>query len=262
MTITRESGTADCTVAGAVCPNCGMQGVPFSERDGYTVKLCACEYGGSLLSWQWPDESEYHAFYQDIACYHSSQQVEEGFAVSKERDSEHFTASVSRARILSAHTELGDLLDVGCGTGAFVEAAYRQGFNSFGLEPCVDLARWAMTKGRKVKPGSWHDVAGTWDVITLHDVLEHLTKPLECLVWLASHLKPYGTIVVEMPEYDSPHQRAEGVEWKHIRPRQHLWLPSKAAAEALFAKAGLEPVVWHRPLGGALGKCVWFLQER
>jgi SAM-dependent methyltransferase len=43
--------------------------------------------------------------------------------------------------------------------------------------------------------------AGTWDVVTAFDVLEHLDAPVEALHTLRSRLSPQGQLVVTVPAY-------------------------------------------------------------
>lgn len=233
----------------------------MAEVEGVCVRECC----GALLAWAWPDEAAYDAFYADVEQFHGAQQRREGFPVTVERDAEHLAASRARIPFLAALMPpegTVTLLDVGAGGGAFVQAAQEAGYCARGLEPCRNLARWAqMQKGRSVWALGWQQAWGEWDVITLHDVLEHLTRPLDCLLVLRAHLTGRGLLVVEMPEYDSPHQREQGLLWRHIRPKQHLWLPSRESAETLFGRAGFEVVAFQRPRRGALGKACWVLQR-
>src|SRR5579871_5829830 len=132
-------------------------------------------------------------------------------------------------------------------------------YQATGLEPSPDACTWAQQHDRPTQQGSWPEAAPAWDVISLHDVFEHLTCPHDCLEHLMRCLTPGGVLIIEMPEWDSPHQRQEGWQWRHIKPRSHLCLYSRAGAEALFEQHGLQVDAFWRPLRGSLGKAVWAL---
>jgi SAM-dependent methyltransferase len=245
---------------GQVCPLCGGLGREVGKKDDYPLRLCC----GTLLSWTWDNEKAYQDFYVDIDAYHTSQQRKEGLLPihDEKRDQDHVRAAQIRLMVMEGliPEEATTLLDIGAGTGAFVREAKKEGYDAWGLEPCAKLVEWAQERNRNVEVGMWETVEGEWDVITMHDVLEHLTRPLNCLITLRRHLSPVGTLIVEMPEWDSTDQKLHGFEWRHVLPRQHICLYSRQSAESLFQRAGMEVYAFYRPLRGSLGKAAWFLK--
>jgi hypothetical protein len=111
--------------------------------------------------------------------------------------------------------------------------------------------------GRNVQVGTWRDVPGGWNAITLIDVFEHLTRPRACLRYLTDCLAPAGVLLIEMPEWDAADARCK----KHVRPEQHPVLYSVGAAERLFGEEGLRVLEFHRPVHGTLGKVSWLLMR-
>lgn len=138
-----------------------------------------------------------------------------------------------------------------------MHTARNYGYEAYGIDPNPALS----TSGKMITAGTWKDVQGVWDIFTLHDVFEHLTRPREALRHLKDHLSEKGLIVVEQPEFDSSHQRAAGMAWKHIRSRQHICLYSKGAFEQLAEEEGFEAFAFYRPLRSSLGKMVHILQR-
>lgn len=169
-----------------------------------------------------------------------------------ERFAEHCLAAESRLRalweLLPARRERRALLDVGAGTGAFVHTARRHGFDATGLEPNAAIVDAARERGIPVVRGSWRKARGRHDVITVHDVIEHLTDPLACLRHLRRCLAPDGLLVLETPEW-TPERT---VDWKHFRPREHVCLYSEAALRELVRRSGLETVRVTRPVADKL----------
>lgn len=243
---------------GQVCPLCNGAGEPVGTVEGVIIRECC----GCLLSWAWESEEAYHAFYADIRQFHTGQQAAEGHLPTKERDAEHLKASRNRVKVLAglytfpAYTRI---LDVGAGGGSFVAACKEICWEAFGIEPCAELAMWARCRGRKVECGNWQDVDGEWEVITLHDVVEHLTNPGSCLAYLRSCLSENGLMVIEMPEWGSQQANREGLAWRHCLPKQHVCLYSEMSARVLFGRVGLRVEAIVRPLRGEIGKIVYYL---
>lgn len=252
-------------IAGIQCPLCGGTGRSERRHTGVALRLCRCVHGGAtLLAWAHESERSYEALYETPFAYHVAEQHFEGQPESVLRDEEHIVASLSRMAILNvflgSSSQPRRLIDIGSGTGSFIHVAREAGYEAYGLEPSPDAREWAESRNRPTLSGSWRALSPQWDIITLHDVLEHLTRPLACLLHLRRCLHPKGYVVVEMPEWDSPHQLQQGWEWRHLRPRQHLCLYSRVSAEALYEATGFTVIAFWRPLQGTLGKASWLLK--
>jgi 2-polyprenyl-3-methyl-5-hydroxy-6-metoxy-1,4-benzoquinol methylase len=151
------------------------------------------------------------------------------------------------------------VLDIGAATGAFVNEAKASGWTAIGLEPNRAMQRKAMAGHRDVWLGGWEKMEGRHDVITLMDVFEHLTRPAACLERMLGHLTSEGVVYIEMPEADCPGHAKEGLEWKHVRPTQHLALYSDPAARRLFEREGYRIEMVFRPRRGTLGKIAYII---
>lgn len=91
------------------------------------------------------------------------------------------------------------LLDVGCSRGEFVAAAARLGFRAEGVEPAPDVAADARAQGLKVHTGlleEQHFPAGSFDAVTLFEVIEHLRDPLALLTECRRTLAPGGALLL------------------------------------------------------------------
>lgn len=93
-------------------------------------------------------------------------------------------------------------LDVGCAGGAFVEAAKRFGYDATGLEPSRQLAASAQKRGLHVIQGTLegYQPKDTYDLISLWDVLEHVTNPQDTLQQCRKLLSPKGILLVNYPD--------------------------------------------------------------
>jgi SAM-dependent methyltransferase len=109
------------------------------------------------------------------------------------------------------------LLDIGCAGGAFLVAARDAGFLAQGIEP----SRWLSEFGRRqyqldirqgiVTPDMFP--AGTFDVVTLWDVIEHVPEPQSVLETVHALLKPQGYLWVNYPDAGSAAAKLAGWRW-------------------------------------------------
>ena len=242
-------------VAGWECPLCGGNGRPTLEfGSAARIRYCDCE-GDVILSFPFGSVEEYERQYE-TGAYHEEEMLRSHRQVFVQRDAEYLQAALCRLDLIRQVIPEGRLLDVGAGTGALVAQAQATGYQAVGWEPSRPMVKWAQAQGRPLQAGGWQQVQGMWEVITLCDVLEHLTSPRDCLDHLRNSLAPEGLLYVEFPEVGG-----DGWE-RHIKPREHLFLLSDAAAQYLFAKSGFRINALWRPLRGRIGKIAYFLEKR
>jgi 2-polyprenyl-3-methyl-5-hydroxy-6-metoxy-1,4-benzoquinol methylase len=94
----------------------------------------------------------------------------------------------------------GSVLDVGCGSGAFLKRAAAAGWIPTGVELSHDLAVAAReSHGFQVLEADFATAklpTATYDVITMWDFLEHVVDPVETLHHARRLLAPDGVLVV------------------------------------------------------------------
>lgn len=108
-------------------------------------------------------------------------------------------ALLSRLRSLAG----ARVLDVGSAHGWFLEAAARCGALAEGIEPDEQIAGPARARGLQVVTGYFPEAvpAGTrFDVISFHDVLEHIVDVGGALEACRGLLRPGGLLVVAAPD--------------------------------------------------------------
>jgi len=113
----------------------------------------------------------------------------------------------------------GAWLDVGAGSGTLVEAAKEAGYAAVGVEPSDWLAARGRERGLDVRTGVMPhpDIQEKFDVVSLIDVVEHVTNPVTLLKTLAAALKPDGVACVVTPDVESIPARLLGWRWWHFR---------------------------------------------
>ena len=240
-------------LAGQFCPLCGGRGTSvFGD-----YRSCC----GNLLCWVWDTEQQYEFFYRN--GYHEEGQVEKGVLTTVERDSSHYRAGVKRVRLLCelySPYDFPTLLDVGCSAGAFVQAANEKMYEAEGIDPNIEIVAFGQKARRNVRVDDWEHVQGEWHIVSLHDVLEHLTQPLACLERMHDLLHDDGVLILEMPEVASPEFDQQRADWRHLKPKEHLCLYSMESALELARRAGFTVDTIHRPLRGSIGKIALYLR--
>jgi len=92
----------------------------------------------------------------------------------------------------------GSVLDVGCWTGAFLATLPSQ-YQKRGVEPSKWARDQAVDRGVTFVGNSVEELVsagGTYDVVTMIDVIEHTTDPLEALAAATGRLNDCGTLIV------------------------------------------------------------------
>ncbi|VVB50975.1 Ubiquinone biosynthesis O-methyltransferase [uncultured archaeon] len=118
------------------------------------------------------------------------------------------------------------LLDVGCGSGQFLDAARKQGFQVTGIEVGKDAAEHARKTYDLTIIESDLTAAklptASYDIVCLHHVLEHLSNPASYLSEIRRLLKPKGLLVIQTPNIGGLPSRLFGKNWEWITPPKHL----------------------------------------
>jgi len=131
------------------------------------------------------------------------------------------------------------LLDIGCGTGNFMEYGKSLGWDIVGIEPDLDARNTCQQKGLFVNPETFlNEDINQYSVITLWHVLEHVHKLDERLKQIKNHLSPGGIIVVAVPNLNSYDAKFYRESWAGFDVPRHLSHFNKTTLTLLFKKYG------------------------
>ena len=162
----------------------------------------------------------------------------------------------------------GRLLDVGCGTGIFLDAMRRHGWQVQGVELNEGAAQYSRDRlGLDVFAGPLeqaHYPDNTFDVVTLWDVLEHLPSPRLALQTFRRILKLDGLLVFRVPNAGSLDARLFGRYWAGWDLPRHYYAYDPQSARRLLDQSGFEVLKVSYEGGHApfVISCQWYLDER
>ena len=118
----------------------------------------------------------------------------------------------------------GRLLDVGCGSGAFLARRWRRSDGARrGSTPIRRRSRARARPGLSVTQGTLADLdpsehAGAFDAVTLSHVIEHLHDPAERPAARQRLLRPGGLLWIATPNLEALGLRRFGRDWRRPRP--------------------------------------------
>lgn len=202
-------------------------GYDFSERTRRTYAIVRCSSCGLVFCDPMPSLSAAYVNQVDSTYLRSEAQRQ-------------ITAKRSVAA-LRRFVPGGRLLDIGCATGIFLDAASAY----FSVEG-IELSRWAAEiAGRKhlvhTCPLAKFPQQAEYDVATLWGVIEHFEDPIAELRAIHRLLNPGGLIVIYTGDIDSWLPRLLGKKWWWFQG-MHIYYFSLKSLTKMLERVGFEVV--------------------
>jgi len=148
--------------------------------------------------------------------------------------------------ISSLNTENKTILDIGCGTGDFLEACKNNDWKITGAEPNEGARNLTIKKTEIGIHTNIEEIlennSNKFDVITMWHVLEHVPNLQEYISSLKNLLRPNGVLIIAVPNYKSYDAVYYGKFWAAYDVPRHLWHFSQKSINLLFKDFGLELV--------------------
>ena len=158
------------------------------------------------------------------------------------------TFSRALARLEKRVPVRGPLLDLGCYTGVFLDAAAKKGWPVTGVEPSRWAAEVARRRGYTVHQGTVATVPlprRHFAVVTMWDVIEHLADPVRELELAREVTRDDGYLVAASIDVDAWIARLLGRRWPWYM-RMHLTYFTRETLAAVLARAGWRLLAFER----------------
>ncbi len=201
---------------------------------GKTGELQKCKSCGFI---QCTDLQEVVKFYEDLE--------------DREYENTRRERKIQEERLVrnfSKYKTSGKLLDIGAGSGIMIEASIEKGYDCIGIEPSRWLQQRASELHLPVVRGVFPhpEAKGPFDIITLVDVIEHVTEPARLLVDIRKELDKDGVFLLVTPDVDSLAAKVFGYKWWHYR-FAHIGYFNKKTLKLLLDKTGFSVIKMTHP---------------
>ena len=228
-----------------ICPICERQTRPVFRKNETDVLDCAqCRHRCAGLDVADDHTSVYYDddYFTDGADGYSNY-LGDGDIVRQR--------GVWYANLLQRHgVEPGRVLDVGAAAGFFLKGLTDAGWNGIGLEPNTGMANHATHEtGVDVRTGTLESLAADeqFDLISIIQVVAHLTDPMQAFNQAATHTKTGGHWIVETWNYRSLVARLMGRSWHEYSPPRTLHWFSPTSIAKMADRCGMELVAKGHP---------------
>lgn len=158
---------------------------------------------------------------------------------------------------------VGAALDVGCGSGEFLESMNAQGWIAQGVEISAKASRAGQAKGLQIVNGRLPDAqfpAQSFDYVRASHSLEHMSNPHAVLEEMHRVLKPEGKLLIAVPNVDSWNAKLFKQYWWHLCPPLHAFGYSVHTLSRLLAQHHfrVQRVTFNSDYLGILGSAqIW-----
>jgi 2-polyprenyl-3-methyl-5-hydroxy-6-metoxy-1,4-benzoquinol methylase len=145
--------------------------------------------------------------------------------------------------VITRYKSEGSVLDIGSGTGEFLNYLKKRKWNTKGIEPSKNAREFAKQNYNidVDKETGLTDIANaSFDVLTMWHVLEHVYNLDERMKTIFRVLKNDGIAIIALPMIDSPDSMRYGKYWAGLDVPRHLYHFCSRTFEILAKKYNLE----------------------
>ncbi len=249
------------------CPVCNSENIhPQLSAKDHTVSQAVfsiwhCNDCTARFTQDAPDQSFITAYYAS-EDYISHSDTKKGLVNSLYHRVRKYTLHAKcRLVIRESGLQKGEVLDMGCGTGAFLHTMREAGWGVTGMEPdqqarekageLYNITPLDPEKLYELKPASFH-------AITLWHVLEHVHDLKGYLQQMSVLLAPGGKLFIAVPNYTSYDSFVYRENWAAYDVPRHLYHFSPESLKRLLSTLSDSSFRADSPLQLLTTRPMWF----
>jgi len=170
--------------------------------------------------------------------YVSHSNTKKGFINSTYQTVRKYTL-IKKLQLISKYYKTGKVLDIGSGTGEFLNICKNAKWETIGIEPSDDARNMSITNYsldiRKEEEIA-NLISESFDIITMWHVLEHVPDLNTRIEDLKRLIKPNGIIIIAVPNCNSLDAKIYKENWAAYDVPRHLYHFTPKDIEAVFKK--------------------------
>ena len=236
------------------CPLCGgthlkrvMTCTDF-YASGEQFDVMSCEDCGFTFTQDVPVEAEIGRYYETPDYISHSDTKKGAMNAIYHQVRKYMLGKKARLVAKESHRKRGRLLDIGTGTGYFAATMEQRGWKVEAIEKNAQARVFAKEHfGLEVKgeEALQEFEPGSFDVITLWHVMEHLEHLDETWECLRELLSDRGVLIVAVPNCSSYDAGKYGEYWAAYDVPRHLWHFTPVTIQQLASKHGFIMAARH-----------------
>lgn len=226
------------------CPVCSgdrFQTVATRDRYGVPCDTVICSGCGLLQTNPYLDSESLDWFYENIftRLHRGTEKPTDERFVARRKKAAEVVEWIRRAGGPSD----GIAVDVGCGSGGFLQGMQDAGYTGIGVEIDRQYSQWGRERGLDIRTGTLEqpDIPDNLDLVTYIQVLEHIVDLESELEQLSAKLKPDGMVFIEVPGPTSV-EHMYNHDFLRLLQLAHIWHFTPESLTNLMRLHGFEPV--------------------
>jgi len=225
------------------CDLCGTDAkeLLFEKNTFRHVRCCQC--GLVYVTPRLKDSSGQQENFYDTLAYYSDNF--EGIAL-RDYSGSRKKRLLAEAVSYKKYDRAGRILDIGCGFGGFLKAAFEGGWRypegiEIAPQPASYVQRFFPVKTTPLEEDPYEE--NFFDVVRLNNVIEHLPSPRRLLTSVHDIVRLGGLFSISTTNFDSFSVAICGSNWQYIGGNVHLYLFTPKTLSRLLQDTGFRVVL-------------------